>query len=378
MEIVALSIGRGILDPGSREYERMRQYALHVEGLHIVVLARREHGEHDEIHNGALHVYPTHARTRIGMLIAAGRIAFRLVRSFSGRETVVTAQDPFAIGLLAFVLARSTSVRFHVQLHGDYWGSAWGQESLVSRLQVSLKKILARYLLMRADGVRVVSERIKKSLIREGLAKAPITVLPIRPELEEFLKVDHDRAPHEYKRFLIASRFSKEKNIPLMVRAFRRAQERNPRMSLTIAGRGGEADLIQRTVKVHRVEHVTFLPWITDMPHQYSETDVFLLGSLHEAYGLTLIEALASGVPVITTDVGCVGELVRDGEHGIVVPVNDEDAYVDALVRMSTDTAFREACGNAGRLLGQRLRETTPESYAKKWVAAHSCRLEGV
>jgi glycosyltransferase involved in cell wall biosynthesis len=163
-----------------------------------------------------------------------------------------------------------------------------------------------------------------------------------------------------------------------MVRAFGRAQERNPNISLIIAGRGEEDARIQQTVKAHRVEHVTFLPWIEDMADQYGETDVFLLGSLHEAYGLTLIEALASGVPVVTTDVGCVGELIHNEEHGLVVPVNDEEAFCNAILRMSTDEEFRTQCSASGRLLAQRLAKTTSESYAKQWVAAHSCGVEEV
>jgi hypothetical protein len=178
MEIIALSIGRGILDPKSREHERMRHYAREVSGLHVVVLCRREHGVYEPLHDGSLHVYPTYARTRLGMLVDAGCVAFRIIRNLKGKKIVLTAQDPFALGLLSFVLSRISPAHFHIQLHGDYWGGVWGKGSQVTRL----KKVLAKFLLRRAVGVRVVSERIKASLVREGITPVSITVLPIRPE----------------------------------------------------------------------------------------------------------------------------------------------------------------------------------------------------
>jgi glycosyltransferase involved in cell wall biosynthesis len=99
---------------------------------------------------------------------------------------------------------------------------------------------------------------------------------------------------------------------------------------------------------------------------------VFALASLHEAYGLVLIEALATGTPVVTTNVGCVNEVVKDGDHGIIVPVNDEEAFGKALLRMYEQSEFRVQAGLHGRTLGQVLARESEDTYAEEWVAHHS------
>ncbi len=117
---------------------------------------------------------------------------------------------------------------------------------------------------------------------------------------------------------------------------------------------------------------ITLLPWDSHIEHEMANAHVFALASLHEAYGLVLIEALATGTPVVTTDVGCVHEVVKDEEHGIVVPVNDEEAFTRALIRMYEQSEFRIQAGMHGRILGQTLSCVREDSYAKEWVARHS------
>ena len=64
-----------------------------------------------------------------------------------------------------------------------------------------------------------------------------------------------------------------------------------------------------------------------------------------------LVEALARGLPVVTTDVVGIGELVRDGESGLLVPPEDPDAIADAIARLSDDRAFARSLGAEGRSL---------------------------
>lgn len=373
MQVLALSLGRSILERQSRERERMRSYAKALESYHLIILTRREHGFMSEMHEGNLHIYPTNSRSRFMMLVDAFFIAKRISLK---APAVVTAQDPFAIGFMSFIIARAKHARFHVQLHGDYFGSKYWDYGSVMR---PFKLLLARQIMKRASGIRVVSERIKKSLIASGVSEAYITVLPIRPKLERFIATPRTSKIGSPLTFLIMSRFSPEKNIPLMLRAFAQVHGNHPNTYLRIVGKGNEEKRIRSMVSALGIdESVTIISWTEHPEEEYANADVFLLASDHEAYGLTLVEALATGLPIITTDVGCVGEVVKGNVHGIVVSPRDERAYVAAIERMVMDSNFRSASGRAGRETARMLSEQTEQHYIKTWVASLSPVSEAV
>ncbi len=375
MEILAISLGRNILQEKSGEHVRMQTYASMLEALHVVVLTRKSHGFSSVIHEGNLHVYPTNSSSRLMMLVDAYKIGKKILKKVQG-DSVVTAQDPFEIGMVSYLLTLHTRSRFHIQIHGDYFGaSKWQQGSLIRKI----RRIVARKLIKRACGVRVVSFRIKDSLVKEGFAPQKITILPIRPALEVFLDTEHKENNDGKFVFLMASRFAPEKNIGMAIRAFSTVAKEFKNIHLKLIGRGEEEKRIRSLVNALGIsEYVTVLPWTEHLADDMSSAHVFLLSSDHEAYALTLVEALAAGLPVVTTDVGCVGDVVQDQIHGIVVPVGDEVGYTNALRRMVIDTTFRLACKKACREKARELVVYSNETYTKEWVACHSCKCEGV
>jgi glycosyltransferase involved in cell wall biosynthesis len=302
------------------------------------------------------------------MLIDALRIAMKCVHQKPEMPTTVTAQDPLELGMLAYVISRLTRIPYTVQVHGDYMSSYWTENSFMRRA----RRTVLPFVLRHATVVRVVSERIRRSLLAIGIGDASIVVLPIRPELELFL--DARRTHKKWQTFtvLTASRLAPEKNIPLLVRAFKRLHDCHSDVRLRIAGEGIERARIEHEIDVCGLrEVVTVLPWVHDIGEEMARANVFALASFHEAYGLVLIEALASGTPVVTTDVGCVGEVVRHEVHGLVVPVGDERTFGEALVRMYEDTNFRNDVTKAGQVCAQGLLGSGEDVYAKQWVATH-------
>ena len=86
------------------------------------------------------------------------------------------------------------------------------------------------------------------------------------------------------------------------------------------------------------------------MPDVYRQVDVFCLPSWWEAAPLSILEAMATGLPVVATSVGDVPRMVADGETGFVVPSRDPGALADALGRLLSDGQLRRTYGEAGRL----------------------------
>jgi glycosyltransferase involved in cell wall biosynthesis len=304
------------------------------------------------------------------MLAGAFRITRTILKKAPLSETVISAQDPLEIGWLAWLLATLGKVRLQIQVHGDYFDSGWCGRSLVRYV----KRYFALVLLKRAPAVRVVSERIKRSLVKRGIPEARITVLPIRPELEHFLSYTATSyEPSTPFVFLFVGRLAPEKDIPRIIRAFKEVSVRMPQARLRLVGSGGEeASLRALTTSLGIADAVTFVPWTQNVAEEMSCAHAFVLASKHEAYGLVLLEAMAVGLPLVTTDVGCVGEVVKDGVHGIVIKEKGATPLAHALECMMTEDAFREACRTHAKRTAEEVSTQSASAYTEAWVTSLS------
>ncbi len=243
-----------------------------------------------------------------------------------GRGWVVTAQDPFEAGLVAWFIAWMRGARLELQMHGDFLNPAWWREVWHRPIRL----VLARVLLRRADGVRVPGERVARSLAglvpAERIVKVPVAPTPgaVRGE------------PVEWQRVLLAARFSPEKDIPLLVRAFASIASRFPQAVLVLRGEGPEIGRIQAEVRsvrglLVRQDQIQFQrPFTPDDPSP-DTAGVVVISSRHESWSRIAVEAALAGRAVVMTDVGCAGEVIIDGESGWVVPPGDEAAFAAAL-----------------------------------------------
>jgi len=90
------------------------------------------------------------------------------------------------------------------------------------------------------------------------------------------------------------------------------------------------------------------------LPPFYAASDLFVFHSFHEGLGIVLLEAAASGLPVVTTEAGGTVDIVRDGMNGVVVPPGDHRALAGAAVRLLRDETLRETLGRRGRDMAER------------------------
>ena len=115
----------------------------------------------------------------------------------------------------------------------------------------------------------------------------------------------------------------------------------------------GEGPLLQEVAATIRerglTERIDLLGDRGDVPGVLASADVFVLSSRSEGFPVSILEAMAAGLPVVATDVGGVAESVADGETGLLVPPGDPGALAAALDRLLTDSALRLRLGTAGR-----------------------------
>lgn len=368
MNVIAIGYDKKMFDRTSAEFARMQACAAAVDSLDLIIFTRSSEPYVTMPVSSTFTVHATASRFRVLALLKAIRLGWRIAKS-RGAISVVTAQDPFETALVSWCIARPLQAVFNVQVHSDVFGTtSWLRETPFNYFRAALGK----FFIHRADVIRVVSLRSKKTIEAiVGVGKKDIRQLPVSVSLPTNLL--STKAPHDASifTFVTAGRLSVEKNLPLLLRAFARVHVNYPHTRLRVIGTGkDEVPLKALTLKLFGIidAPVSFEGWTNNLYIELAKADAYVLTSNYEGWARVLIEALAVGLPIVTTDVGCVGEVVLSDVHGLVIPVGDEDALVAALTRLVSDTALYEqfrttiAAIDTTTLAGARIDE-----YGERW-----------
>lgn len=149
-------------------------------------------------------------------------------------------------------------------------------------------------------------------------------------------------------RILTVGRLAAPKDPLTLVRALPALRPRE--YSLAFVGGGRDQPLVEQAVRERGVAgRVTLLGERHDVPELLESADIFVLASRSEGAPLSVLEAMAAGLPVVASDVGGVAELVADGETGLLVPAGDAAALAGALARLLDDPGLRRRMGAAAR-----------------------------
>ncbi|MDB5238031.1 MAG: hypothetical protein JWM46_301 [Candidatus Kaiserbacteria bacterium] len=290
---------RGILVPGSAAYLRQKAYAVELGTLEIIGFSLRSDGFFMR-EDRCLRTLPTNSRSKLFFGLDAIRIARRLPRT-----EVISVQDPFETGLVAWWIARMWKVPLHVQIHTDFLSPEYAQHSITNRIRV----FLAGFILRRASRIRVVSERIKASLVRTYTGLPEITVLPIFAEFKAAETPDPKLVtrfePFE-KVVLVVARLEPEKDVELAIKVFAAASPENS--CLVIVGDGSQREYLEKLARTCAARDRIFFEGQQEASLYYPLADVVMVTSRYEGYGLVIVEPLARGIPVISTDVGVARE----------------------------------------------------------------------
>lgn len=243
-------------------------------------------------------------------------------------------------GLLAGAArARGRAVVVHV--HGGNLGS-W----LVGRG----RRVLVRAALRPATRVVTVWEAGRRSLA-DVLGDERVVLLDNGVDVERF-RPPVDPRSRRVPRVLYVGLLTERKGVLDLVEASRLLRCRGvPHELCLVGGTPDEGPVAEQEVRSRLDERVRLLGSRPPerMPEVYEQADVFCLPSWWEAMPLSVLEAMASGLPVVTTDVGDTARVVLHDRSGLVVPVHSPVALADALERLLTDAALRRRMGEAGR-----------------------------
>lgn len=386
MKILSIGLDKRILNKDSATFCRQKKHAQLVDELHIVVFGTRK----NKIKSGNLFIYGSGGGNKIVRFLNAHKIAKKILKNkvcekpklaygslyanrhmrIRKKDWLVTTQDPFFCGFLGYLLRRKFNIKLHVQLHGDFFSSKYfGKECLYNRFQY----ILGKFIIKKADGFRVVSQRTKNSLVGLGISEDKITVVPIYTEMHRITTEDTKERKEKFV-FLTVGRLVPVKNIGLQIKAMTEIIKDYPDAELWVVGDGPEKKGLQAiSYKLQVTKNVRFWGWQDDLGKFYRQADVFLLTSNYEGWGLTVIEAANYGLPIIMTDVGCAGEVIENKKSGLVIPVGNQKKLREAMIKLIEDKELRKKLGEAPgqTILTLSDKQKTLKLYKKSWEATY-------
>lgn len=341
MKVLFVSNDPSLFDPESPARLRMHAYAREMGELHILSIAGWNAKKGQE---GMVFLHPVYG-WKVGKVFLLTLQARSIIKKYN--IDIVSAQDPFEHGLAALRAIQGTNAKLHVQVHTDFlskWftiGEGWG--GLRARLLNQYRQRIADVVLPKASGVRVVSERIKKSLLeRYGASVPEPTVIPIAVSDEVPACVSLPK--HNFNFVLMTiGRLEPEKRIQDIVLAMKLLVPIYPKMGLFVIGEGRERRRLRKLVQTLALEEqVIFLGAHTDAWGLMQNAQAYVQVSAYEGYGRTLIEAALARTPIITTEVGIVGEVFRPNEDVITTPIGDPKTLSVHIASFIEDTSARQ------------------------------------
>jgi len=279
---------------------------------------------------------------------------FKLYRLMRREKPDIVHTHTATAGLLGRLAAKLAGVpvilhTFHGHVLHGYFGP------LQSKALVWMERVLA----LLSDRIVTVSEGQRQELAGYGIAPLEkITVVPLGFELEELLACESHRG--ELRRELgltdgnklvgIVARLVPIKNHHLFLQAAQVVAEAMPQVRFLVVGDGELREELEVYARDLRLDgKVLFTGWRRDLPCLYADLDVVALTSINEGTPVSLIEALAAGVPVVATAVGGVPDVVVDGETGYLVEAGDVKGLAEAIIELLRNPGKAREMGQKGR-----------------------------
>lgn len=229
----------------------------------------------------------------------------------------------------------------------------------------------------RAQRVIAISESTARDLTDAmGIPAKKIDVTPLSYDAARYAPLPDEQVRSFRQNNNLPERFwlflgtlEPRKNLPVLLEAYAKLRD-DERLPLVIAGgKGWQTDDIYATMDRHHLhEQVTFAGFVddADIALWYNAAEVFLYPSVYEGFGLPVLEAMACGTPVITTNVSSLPEVARDA--GLTLSPHDVDGWADALRMVERDSGWRERASQAGL---QKARQFTPRTTARLTIDSY-------
>jgi len=234
-------------------------------------------------------------------------------------------------------------------------------------------RVLGKVILKKASHISTVSNFLKQGIMnRLNIEEGKISVIPMPVNTEKIKMVSQFDRPSK-KIVLCVARYTKQKRLDICLEALSFLKKKKIDFEAWLVGFGPEQKKLEERTKVLSLsEQIKFLGPLEQerLNICYNQSDVVVLSSVEEGFGLVLAEALFCRKPVIGADSGGIPDIIQDGITGILVPPDDSSALADAIYKLLTDEELANRLANSGYNF---VRENlTPEIIARKFATIYN------
>ncbi|MFP4531903.1 MAG: glycosyltransferase [Desulfobacterales bacterium] len=260
---------------------------------------------------------------------------------YQNNFTHIHSSTPGPVGLAGLAIAKILEIPFYGTYHTafpQYVSKITGDEDLAEMMWK-----LMSWFYNQMDMVYVPSRETGKELIKKGIPESKICLYPRGIDIQRFhpakrngfWKSNYQLTDQELK-LLYVGRISREKNLEILVQAFRQIEKQVPNVRLILVGDGPYRKEMEKELKGSRAMFTGELTGEA-LARAYASSDVFVFPSSTDTFGNVVLEAQASGIPVIVTDQGGPRENLKAPQSGLIVPAGNARALSDAIIQLCSD-----------------------------------------
>lgn len=263
---------------------------------------------------------------------------------------IIFAQDPVSVGLPAMIASKILRKKFLIRVAGDYaWEQAtqrFGVKEGIDEFQskkygfkVELLKLIQKFVVKRADKVITPSHYFNK--IVSGWIGKSSKIETIYNGIDLSFKQIAVRKMDNSKKIISAGRLVPWKGFATLIRIMKKL----PEWQLTIAGNGPMRNELESLITSLGLKDRVKLTGVIPREELLSElkmSDLFILNTSFESFSFQTVEAMHLGVPVITTNIGNLKEIVEGGKEGVLIEPDNEAQLLSAIKKIDEDKKFRD------------------------------------
>lgn len=225
---------------------------------------------------------------------------------------------------------------------------------------------IMRFLYPKADGYVFQTKQAMEYFSFSGhITERGVTIPnPLGKEFMDYVRMEEAQRK---KVIVNVGKLDGQKNQKLLLRAFGRIADKFPEYKLLIYGEGNRRNDLEQLIKELQLEDRVEMPGnVSNLSKKTEDAALFVLSSDYEGMPNALMEAMAMGIPCISTDCPCGGPdfLIRDGENGLLVPVGDEVRMAEAMEKLLLDRELADRLGKNAVTITDTL---NPEVVHKRW-----------
>lgn len=293
-------------------------------GLSRLWLVRHQKSEYAEIPKAAYMLTP--ARFRLWRFIQMIWTCLQL-----GRRKEILAFvsfNPFPYGLLALPAAKLHNKPLHFGFIGTDWyrygRGKWGRWLLP--------------LLRQADFVTATGERMRQEMLESGFEPEKVAILPHSVDLSRFQVAEPSQAHYTC---VFVGQLVHRKRVDLILRAFSVLKMNHPDVKLCIVGDGPLLGALQALAEQLGIaQAIDFVGSVVDVQRYLADSKIAVIASDREGFPFALIEGICCGLVPVSTPVGTIPDLIRDGENGCLFPQDDAAALAACLQHLLDEPSF--------------------------------------